>query len=43
MSTVLIAPKSIADLPGPKGWPILGNYLQIDFRELHAQLERWGG
>ena len=41
MSTVLIAPKSVTDLSGPKGWPILGNYPQIDFREFHAQLERW--
>ncbi len=42
MSTVLTAaPRSIADLTGPKGWPLLGNYPQIDFREFHRQLERW--
>lgn len=27
------------DLPGPQGWPVLGNYPQIDFRAFHAQLE----
>ncbi len=32
---------TIEALPGPDGWPLLGNYLQIDFREFHRQLERW--
>ena len=33
--------KSIDSLPGPSGWPLLGNYPQIDFQEFHRQLERW--
>lgn len=42
MSTV-IAPtaRRLADLPGPAGLPLVGNYLQIDFHEFHRQLERW--
>ena len=31
----------LSDLPGPQGWPLLGNFPQIDFREFHRQLERW--
>lgn len=42
MSTVVTAStRSIADLPGPAGLPLVGNYLQIDFHEFHRQLERW--
>jgi cytochrome P450 len=32
---------SLQNLPGPTGWPLLGNFPQIDFREFHRQLERW--
>lgn len=35
------APLRLADLPAPGGWPLLGNYPQIDFQEFHCQLERW--
>jgi cytochrome P450 len=42
MATVQTAStRTVADLPGPRGWPLLGNYPQIDFREFHRQLERW--
>ena len=28
-------------LPGPRGWPLLGNVPQIDLPHLHRQLEHW--
>ncbi len=30
-----------ADLPGPRGWPIVGNLLQISRAQLHRDVERW--
>lgn len=42
MATAIMAtPRTIEELPGPRGWPLLGNFPQIDFREFHRQLERW--
>jgi cytochrome P450 len=35
------AMRALADLPGPKGLPFLGNFLQLDLPRLHKQLEAW--
>ena len=34
-------PRSIAQLPGPKAWPLVGHLLQFDLPRLHRQLEDW--
>lgn len=41
MSKSAPAVRELAELPGPRGWPVLGNFPQIDFREFHRRLERW--
>ncbi len=42
MSTVMASKlKTLAELPGPRGWPVLGNFPQIDFKAFHLHLERW--
>jgi cytochrome P450 len=33
--------RDFADLPGPRGIPLLGNLLQIDTPRMHQQLEAW--
>ena len=33
--------RQIADLPGPRGWPVLGNVLQLKPGLVHQSLERW--
>ncbi|MFT4103409.1 MAG: cytochrome P450 [Burkholderiaceae bacterium] len=33
--------REIRDLPGPSGWPLLGNSLQIESSRFHRQLEDW--
>ena len=33
--------RRIADLDGPRGWPVLGNLLQLDIPHFHEQLEAW--
>jgi len=38
MASTLLA---FRDLPGPRPWPLLGNYLQVDARRLHRTLEHW--
>jgi cytochrome P450 len=34
-------PLSIAQLPGPKAWPLLGNLLQIKLAKTHLIFEHW--
>jgi cytochrome P450 len=33
--------RSLKDLPGPRGLPLLGNLLQLDVKRAHTILERW--
>ena len=33
--------REIADLPGPRGLPLLGNLTQIDRTRVHASVEQW--
>jgi cytochrome P450 len=33
--------RSLSQLPGPRGWPVLGNLPQIKSTSLHLQLENW--
>ena len=33
--------RRVADLVGPRGWPVLGNLLQFDLPHFHEQLEGW--
>ena len=35
------AARAMQDLPGPSGWPLLGNALQIQRQRFHLQLEEW--
>lgn len=35
------ATQSISDLPGPRGWPLIGNLLDFDPNTLHSSMERW--
>jgi cytochrome P450 len=37
----LVATRSIADLPGPPGLPMLGNLHQVRTESLHATVEEW--
>jgi cytochrome P450 len=34
--------QTLTEIPGPKGLPLLGNLLQLDLKQLHRVLERWG-
>jgi cytochrome P450 len=36
------APRRIRDLPGPRGWPVVGNALQVDRARMHQTVEAWG-
>ena len=41
-STAAAAPlRRIADLPGPRGWPLLGNAPQVERDRLHQHAEAW--
>jgi cytochrome P450 len=33
--------RQIKDLPGPPGWPLLGNSLQVTPARIHRDVERW--
>jgi cytochrome P450 len=33
--------RQIQDLPGPRGWPLLGNTLQVRPGRIHLDVERW--
>src|SRR5688572_990945 len=33
--------RTLNELPGPKGLPLVGNLLQLDLKQLHRVLERW--
>jgi cytochrome P450 len=35
--------RRIADLPGPRGWPLVGNLLQLRRDVIHRDVERWCG
>jgi len=33
--------REIAELPGPRGWPVVGNSLQVKRAQIHRDVERW--
>jgi len=33
--------RRIQDLPGPRGWPLIGNMLQVERGSLHLTAEKW--
>ncbi|HYN60871.1 MAG TPA: cytochrome P450 [Rubrivivax sp.] len=33
--------RKIKDLPGPRGWPLLGNSLQVKPARIHLDVEQW--
>src|SRR4051794_4206409 len=35
--------RTLKDLPGPEGLPLLGNLLQLDLKQLHTIVETWAG
>ena len=41
MASAQMAPRSMADLPGPRGWPLFGNLPQMTVSRLHRDVEDW--
>lgn len=41
MTAAQLAPRSMADLPGPRGWPLFGNLPQMTVSRLHRDVEDW--
>jgi len=41
MDAAVTPARRLADLPGPRGLPLLGNALQLERRRFHQQLEGW--
>jgi cytochrome P450 len=41
MTTTAVRARAIAQLPGPRRAPLVGNLHQLDLPRLHQQLERW--
>jgi cytochrome P450 len=35
------SPRQLKDLPGPRGWPLLGNTLQVKPARIHRDVEAW--
>ena len=33
--------RTLDDLPGPQGWPLVGNLLQVDVTQAHKTFGRW--
>ncbi len=41
-TTTAVAPlRQISELPGPRGWPIVGNTFQIKRAQIHQAVENW--
>lgn len=41
MPDAALTPRRLADLPSPKGLPLIGNALQLDLPRMHLVLEGW--
>jgi cytochrome P450 len=41
MTVTTISVRSLSDLPSPRGFPLLGNALQLDLPRLHLIFEEW--